>query len=172
MLNQATNHLKKATVCIVMLGSIITSPAAFSASDAECSIWLCLPTGFGQGCSEAKDAFKDRIKHFKSPLPDLAGCMISGGGDENYNINSKEGVAAFIPEREVCAKKEKVGGRDGGTKCVEYKTLESKIIKDTSCFIPHSKNDHQPRKPKNCSHTLRYVETFMNGKPLGTPHYY
>ncbi len=47
----------------------ITTFNAYAASEAECSIWLCLPTGFPSGCEQAKSAFKQRIKKLKSPCP-------------------------------------------------------------------------------------------------------
>lgn len=36
------------------------------ASNDDCAIWLCLPTGFPSGCGGAKSAFKKRIKKVRA----------------------------------------------------------------------------------------------------------
>jgi hypothetical protein len=69
---------------------------SLAASQDECAIWLCLPGGFPNGCSVAYFAFKDRIKHGKSPLPDLSSCM-SGPDGSKSNGRYDMGVEYYVP---------------------------------------------------------------------------
>lgn len=64
----------------IFLCGIFVAPVsvAQTSSDDECAIWLCLPSGFGEGCGGAHSAFKKRLKKGKSPLPDWNSCS-----DEN-----------------------------------------------------------------------------------------
>jgi hypothetical protein len=48
----------------------------------HCGIWLCLPGGFGNGCSEQKKAFKWRLKKPGCPaLPRYSGCAQNSASD-------------------------------------------------------------------------------------------
>ncbi len=80
-----------------------------AASQDECAIWVCLPTGFTTGCSGPKQAFKKRIRNAKSPLPNFASCLVSGGYEETgeaSTIEKKRGNAAYIPPRKVCSQRQ------------------------------------------------------------------
>ena len=51
---------------LLILGTMLFSHYSYSATQAECEEFLCLPVAFAeQGCSDAKHAFLHRIKHFK-----------------------------------------------------------------------------------------------------------
>lgn len=58
------------------------SPAIKSHRENECAIYLCLPSGFGEGCDAAKDAYISRITDFNADgtrrytdLPDFLLCV-------------------------------------------------------------------------------------------------
>lgn len=58
------------------------SPAIKSNRENECAIYLCLPSGFAEGCDAAKQAFISRITDFHADgsrrytdLPDFALCV-------------------------------------------------------------------------------------------------
>ncbi|MFA0249467.1 hypothetical protein AB4480_08100 [Vibrio sp. 10N.261.45.A4] len=173
---------KKANLSLVffistVLLSVSHSSPTQAASDAECGIWMCLPTGFGQGCSESKSAFKKRIKRHKSALPSFSSCLSKSDSNETTdNFESKTGFAAQIGSYKECVKTERVfgGGRDGDkTKCVEWKTYPAYIIKDTHCSIRREKGSYGlTRTPANCTETLRYTEVYRNGQRFGNTHYY
>lgn len=86
---------------ILVLGICISfftfwvNPSLASSQD-ECAIWLCLPGGFPNGCSAAYSAFKNRIKHGKSPLPDLSSCM-SGPSGEKSRGRYEMGIEYYVP---------------------------------------------------------------------------
>lgn len=66
----------------VLTASFFSSPAlAMTDHEADCSIWLCLPSGFPSGCSAGHKKFIDRIKKFRSPLPNFASCMVTPSPD-------------------------------------------------------------------------------------------
>lgn len=68
--------LKKMFIALLALNAlVIPTSNAMSDHEADCSIWLCLPSGFPQGCGPALSKFKDRIKHFRSPLPNFGSCV-------------------------------------------------------------------------------------------------
>lgn len=79
------NHFVLNTKLILVLSLAVSILFMFipqeakAASDKECAIWLCLPTGFGSGCGDAHKAFKKRLKKGKSPLPNWNSC--SEGND-------------------------------------------------------------------------------------------
>lgn len=129
------------------------SPIAQAASEDECSIWLCLPTGFGEGCGGAKSAFKHRVKRGKPPLPDLGECVLQGktgvpdvddaiiGGESTFSY--QDGIAASFNNKPPLK----------GTPCIRY-------------------NSGYASNPKGCTGTLRYVEIFMDGTTFGDPYFW
>ncbi|WP_039949412.1 hypothetical protein [Vibrio ichthyoenteri] len=146
--------MKKNKLILLPLIAIgLSSPLV--ASDADCSIWLCLPTGFPSGCGDAKKAFKDRIKKFKPPLPNLASCIVSSpdyptvADKDPSTMSYREGVAAKMPN----------GSYIDGTSCVHY--------------VDSGGQDHQLIwKPYGCTGTWHYLDTLMDGNQYGQRHYY
>lgn len=61
-------------VCVFLVSFV---PVSYAVSLKECAIWLCLPSGFPAGCSDAYAAMRKRIKKGRSPLPPLASCIVS-----------------------------------------------------------------------------------------------
>ncbi|HGJ5866556.1 MAG TPA: hypothetical protein ACHBZ9_04875 [Arsenophonus nasoniae] len=59
---------------ISLMGYIGFMPCSQAVSEDECAIWLCLPAGFGEGCSGAHHAFEKRLSKGKSPLPSWHSC--------------------------------------------------------------------------------------------------
>ncbi len=47
---------------------LLPAQTTYAASDDECAIWLCLPTGFPSGCSGAKVRLKNVLKTSKRPF--------------------------------------------------------------------------------------------------------
>ncbi|WP_321273645.1 conjugal transfer protein TraL [uncultured Vibrio sp.] len=142
----------------------------YAASEDECAIWLCLPTGFPSGCSGAKRAFVKRIKKFKPPLPNFASCLFSGdvphGSPSGSDMSAKDGLAAYIPPQKVCVRWHE---RNDWRICTKFEIEPSKIIEGTSCRISGKEGT---RSPKNCSRTIRYVTTYIDGQPYGETHYF
>ena len=163
--------LRKTLLTTTLLAVFSFIPSVEAASDDDCSIWLCLPMGFPSGCGDAKKAFKKRIKNFKSPLPSLSSCLLKGGDipkSEN-DVSSQDGKAAYIPERTICTKYE--SKRDGGEwrrYCVSQEVIPAHAIKDRFCVID-KQNNHSPA---HCSHTIRYVDVYMDGEFYGETHYF
>ncbi|WP_223866409.1 conjugal transfer protein [Candidatus Enterovibrio escicola] len=137
---------------VVMSGLPITtftvSPTAYAASDADCSIWLCLPTGFPSGCGVAKNAFKKRIKKFKSPLPNFSSCLLKGS-PQSSTMTHKEGVAAKMPD----------GSYRNGQRCVFDVDSSGNIYPFTW-------------RPYGCVDTWYYVDIYMDGQAYGEKFYY
>ncbi|ARR51947.1 conjugal transfer protein [Photobacterium damselae] len=132
-----------------------TSMPARAASQDDCAIWLCLPTGFPSGCSTAKRAFIKRIKKFKPPLPNIASCLLKSSEipleiRDQYkpsNLEYKEGIAAKMP----------TGQYIDGVRCRVYR---------------YSKDDPWIRNPDGCLATYHWVQTYMDGKAYGKKYYY
>ena len=130
---------------------LLPAQPTHAASDDECAIWLCLPTGFPSGCGDAKKAFKDRIKHFKPPLPSFTSCLVTPDvptmpGYES-ELHASDGIAAYLPPRSVCAAWET--GKDW-SRCVKTEIKPSQIIKNQGCHVNHKEGTETP---KHCSHT-------------------
>lgn len=155
----------KHVIAAITAAFLFSAPPTYAASDDECAIWLCLPTGFPSGCGDAKSAFKKRIKKFKPPLPSFSSCLFSGDlpastPSNDTDMSAKDGRAAYIPPRSVCA--------EYGSYCTRYEIVPSQILKNTSCHIDKDRNS----TPKYCTRTIRYVETFQNGQQYGETHYF
>ncbi|WP_139151652.1 conjugal transfer protein TraL [Vibrio cyclitrophicus] len=152
------------------------TPPVYAASQSDCSIWLCLPFGFPSGCSDAKKAFKKRVKRLKPPLPRLSSCLINGGGNQstNDNITSVDGKAAYVPSYKVCNQwKERRYGRESSRYCVGYKTIPTHVVENTTCRKNYDRDNRlRSTTPTNCSQTIRYVRMLMDGKPYGATYYF
>lgn len=159
---------------LIMLQIVIVSSFSlptFAASDDECAIWMCLPSGFPSGCEGAKSAFKDRVKHFKPALPNFHECVKdtgnSTGGDQ---FTAKNGIAAFIPSYKYCMKshRERRSG-DTYTVCDLWGETEPQYIKGSHCRYDRDDKRHYPER---CTRTYKYSEVYRNGVQYGETHYY
>lgn len=74
-------------------------PLVQAESQAACSIWLCLPSGFPTGCAAAYSEFTHRIKKGKAPLPSLSSCT-TGPDGKSSNGHYELGVEYFMPCKE------------------------------------------------------------------------
>ena len=72
--------IKSLILSSVLVASTLTP--CYAASQTDCGIWLCLPTGFPSGCGAEKAAFLHRMEHFKSPLPSFASCSVGSDSSE------------------------------------------------------------------------------------------
>lgn len=159
---------------IAILGTVAFTTPTYAASDADCSIWLCLPMGFPSGCGDAKSAFKKRIKKFKPPLPSLSSCLVSSDVESPQGeITSTDGFAALIPERQVCSRWERKRRRDEWeTYCAEYETIPTHVIKNTRCVVHRERGESRIYTPTGCSRTIRYVDSYIDGQPNGDTYYF
>lgn len=137
------------SVSALVMGAIpmttTVSPAAYAASDADCSIWLCLPTGFPSGCGDAKRAFKNRIKKFKPPLPNFVGCILKDS-PQGSTMTYKENIAAKMPD----------GSYIHGQRCIKE----------------HHGQGEYTWQPRGCTGTWYYIDTYMDGQGYGERFYY
>ncbi|EPI2026863.1 hypothetical protein ACSYON_004067 [Vibrio vulnificus] len=155
-----------ATLAITSLLYLLTPNAAYSASDDECAIWMCLPTGFTTGCSGAKKAFKNRVKKFKPPLPSFSSCLKGSGGEGQDQYSSDYGVAAYIPPRKVCTQYRPTF--QGERECTQWETQPEQYLKHQRC----QQNRDGDRYPRYCTKTVRFTEVYQNGQLFGDTHYY
>ena len=172
--------MKKTCISSILLLLVLVvsyTPETKAASQNECAIWLCLPTGFPSGCSSAKSAFKKRIKKGKSPLPSLGSCIVSSPipiGDES-EMSSQDGIAAYIPEHQECLlwKTRRVNSRRDETYCAQEITVPTKVQRDTTCHISRNRDGETSKStPAFCTQTIRYVDVYVDGVPIGPTYYF
>ncbi len=153
-----------------MLAISLLSPSALAGFDArDCSIWLCMPFGFPSGCEDAKDAFKDRLKHLKSPLPRIEKCWLNTDsviptGGTSQSMDAIQGIAAYIPEHQECQRYE---NHYNDRICVQSVTIPPQAIKDKVC----AKHDGNV-SPKGCTRTINYTDFLMDGEPYQDTYYF
>ncbi|CAM3173068.1 conjugal transfer protein TraL [Vibrio tubiashii] len=173
--------MKHLTIALAMLTLSLAMPTkSYAIDNAACSIWLCLPTGFGQGCGDAKSAFKKRIKKGQSPLPDLGSCMVTNNLVNSSNdsakpsiLTSKDGIGAYIPEYKICTQWEYVRqGKESEKVCVKKEVIQTHVKHDTPCRYYRVDKHQRERRPFNCLMTVRYVQTFMDGSQYGDTYYF
>ncbi|MGD6739528.1 conjugal transfer protein [Photobacterium leiognathi subsp. mandapamensis] len=148
--------MKKTSILLILGGSLVTSlPISVSAaSQDECAIWLCLPTGFPSGCDDAKRAFTKRIKKLKPPLPNIASCLAKDSEippeiSDVYapsNLTYREGKSAKMPN--------------------------GSYIDNRVCHYRKHKGEIVIWNPRGCTGTYRWIQTYMDGKPYGEKYYY
>lgn len=147
--------------------------------DDECGIWLCLPQGFiTSACSGPHRAMIKRILRHKSALPSFASCSKNANvsvADDNAQISSNEGIAAFIPKHKVkdkCIKYNMTSSFYGGPQqiCAEYsyKWVEDSYIRGAYCIH----GERGTTTPKGCTKTVNYAEIKINNETFGEPYYF
>lgn len=87
----AKNFMKLVLMLVFSLAMVLFAgpKIVYAASEADCAIWICLPGGFPSGCGAAQKAFHDRLKHGRSPLPELWSCSTGPNGERvsgNYQL--------------------------------------------------------------------------------------
>jgi hypothetical protein len=165
---------------VLVLG-LYTPKKSYAVDEADCAIWLCLPVGFPSGCEAAKKAFKKRILKGKSPLPSLGSCLVSAPPGlvetpskdvdipKPSSMTSRYGRAALIEAHTLCHRWEYRGGKNFERECVEPEYIPKHAIHDTYCrYIDNGRQ----RFPHKCIATIRYVQTFMDGKQYGETYYF
>lgn len=170
--------MKRWILFFIGLMPMMTTTSALAFDRKGCSIWLCLPTGFPSGCGEAKSEFKKRILKGKSPMPSFPSCLVSSPNNssapESSDISVREGQAALIPSRKACVRstRQRQSNGDYQTICLESKVIPAHAIKNTTCVVTKDKGESAKRTPNECSRTIRFVDTFMDGKPYGETYYF
>ncbi|EGU42486.1 hypothetical protein [Vibrio scophthalmi] len=170
--------MKRWILLFIGLMPMMTTTSALAFDTKGCSIWLCLPTGFPSGCGDAKSEFKKRILKGKSPMPSFSSCALNSPNTPSTpgtsNISTKEGRAALISARKTCVKstRERQSNGDYQTICLDTKVIPAHAIKNTSCVVTKDKGESAKRTPSGCTRTIRFVDTFMDGKPYGETYYF
>ena len=160
------------SAALSMTGAAVLPQTAFAVSQDECAIWLCLPSGFPSGCGAAKSAMKHRLKHGRSPLPNLASCMVA---DEH--TNPKDFTYSFMPKRKMAGGLECVSwdhsGLFGAKTCTSYKKVPVHYERGSSCYIKYGTGkDAEYKHIDGCISVVREIKIFEKGKLIGNPYYF
>ncbi|MDW1542427.1 conjugal transfer protein TraL [Vibrio sp. YT-17] len=160
---------KQAGKLLVGLGlftvALTFNAPAQAASQDECAIWLCLPTGFPSGCGDAKKALKKRIKKFKPPLPSFTSCAVNPPSGSGSHMSSKHGYAAFVPAHRVCTRWRSRRDHD---ECVSWDHVPDQYIQGTRCY----RDRDGYRNPKGCTRTERFAEVYIENELAGPTYYW
>lgn len=153
---------KRFFLVAALVGATALSNTA-QADDADCGIWMCLPTGFPEGCVAAHAAMLKRVSELKPPLPAFSSCSASGT-DDGYSF--QYGNAAVIPARQEC-----IDWRDkgDGLVCSDYEARPQRRIAGMACVEHHESGIKEPR---GCIRTDRYVRIFENGEQSGQTYFW
>lgn len=170
--------LIKFVFTFISLGLVLSfypAQEANATSNDECAIWLCLPTGFPSGCSDAKSAMMKRIKHFKSPLPSLSSCLTDASAEGVDTSSTGEmtydyGYAAHIPTYTYCSAKRRVA--KDTYECREETTVEEHYVKGTQCGYKRVDKETTTKYPSNCDATYRYIDEYVDGVQYGDTYYF
>lgn len=164
--------MKRLISVVSLIGMIcMFSMPVSAASNDECAIWLCLPSGFPSGCGGAKSAMKDRLKKFKPPLPSFGSCRAKspssiGGGS---TMSAIDGFAAYLPERRgQCLSWSKPKGKNDNQTCLKWQILPEQYIKNATC----RRNARHGNTPSGCNSTKRFVDVMIDGKKTGETFYF
>ncbi len=139
------------TQAAILLAVSLPAPPAVAASQDECAIWLCLPTGFLAGCSDAKKAFERRILKGKSPLPAWGSCAVTYASTPEFTF------AVGYETYEPC--------RDGFL----LQSVEELSVAFCRSIEPTESDEGEPRfetYPATTRTVRRYLQLFENGSPI------
>lgn len=154
--------MKKTMTVLAMTGlaTLImgtSSQPAAAASNDECGIWLCLPGGFGSGCSGPKREFIKRITHRPKPKPPLPPYMSCSGGKGSGSY--EQGYESHEPCRAGFTTQDHYGDRyqfSGGTnrwnsaesrQCVNLNNCYHTGSGDNSSYVCERYNANRRAKP-------------------------
>ena len=148
-----TKKIYVLTSIIISLISLLLTPPALAASEDECSIWLCLPGGFPNGCAAAHAAMVKRVSKLKSPLPDFSSCVVNPP-EGSADMKAKDGYAAYIPSK-----------YNSYTKT----TTPASYIRGKICA---RLTGDKFKTPKGCVSTVRWAEVYLDGNQTGPTYYW
>ncbi len=165
--------MKTITLLLAMIALLFSiSASAMSQKDAACGIWLCLPSGFGEGCGPSYSEFKRRIKKRINPLPSIASCQSdvslngilseeSKSAADRYNYRT--GVAVYAKVRRECTTWQ--DGFEGDRYCVAWDM--------TDCWYEglHC-GDHPWTGGINCTTIGYFVKITQDNIDFGEPAFY
>ncbi|MCX4117209.1 conjugal transfer protein TraL [Aeromonas hydrophila] len=178
MIFKKTGYLSPIIAIVLSTTGFLPYPSK-AASQDECSIWLCLPSGFSASeCGGAKSAMKKRVKKGKSPMPDFGECAVTSPGDDSSQppMRSSHGVAAYIPAHTTCMKWSVSGGggRNGSEKrtCIETQRVPEQYVKGTSCQRYGGSGHSYAEKPKGCTSTVNWAEVWQGNQQYGDTYYW
>ena len=136
--------LLRLILSIAVLGTVTITNPVYAFDERDCSIWLCAPKGFPEGCSDAKSAFKRRIRQFKPPLPPIRSCLVSSDipTPPGSDVQSRDGFGAYIQKTNSVVKNEK---------CMRNSTFTW---------------------PRGCTKTVNYIEVMIGGQLTGETYYF
>ena len=136
--------LLRLILSVAVLGTVTITNPVYAFDERDCSIWLCAPMGFPEGCSDAKSAFKRRIRQFKPPLPPIRSCLVSSDipTPPGSDVQSRDGIGAYLPD-------------------------ENRVVKDEKC----QRNTYFTW-PKGCTKTVNYIEIIIDGQLTGEAYYF
>lgn len=159
---------------VAMAGLFAMSAPAMAASQDECAIWICAPSGFTPSqCDAAYEAMMERISppDPESPLPPFHECS-RNGGSSGQSMSANYGMAAFVPTHYKCVSW-RYWGR-GGPKCVEQVKVEQHYVKGQRCVRIGGGPNGGPVEtyPPGCTRTKRFIDVLVNGDQVGDTYYW
>lgn len=168
--------MKAVVMVFSFVAALLTmSLPAQAASDDECAIFLCLPQAFVPGaCHGALTAMKKRVAQMKSALPSFSSCTVDAPDDlpltgQGSRMESRDGLAAYIPQHEVCRRYSDAGDDVNHRHCVGgWETVPEQYIKGTWCI----QRSDDVNSPPRCTATYNWAEVYMDGVQAGPTHYW
>lgn len=130
-------------------------------SKDECAIWLCAPSGFPDGCSDAHNAMRKRIARGDSPLPPFKACAKDEAG-----MGSVYDKVVKVLAHKGCAGKGVFSDGDGGDCFASSVWIEEQFVDIPSCRYDFGK------RHDFCEEGWHKLEVFQNGAQLGTTYYF
>lgn len=184
---------------VALVLGLLSAFYAYAASDGirknrldECAIWLCAPSGFGEGCDAARSAFIGRVtdytggKHPKrkyTSIPGIQHCIDDDGtAMQGSQMTYAESTLALVPAHQECAKIatiRKCYSNDNCTtlrKCVAWNSIPEKKFQNTRCEIGSYIYDDYNQiigsnsSPAFCTKTINTLSVYGDGQRYGNPY--
>ncbi len=154
------------TRLVAVIAALLTAVPPYSAnaaSQAECSIWICMPGGFPAGCGAAYSAMISRVRHRQPPLPAFSSCAVNPPPGSGSHMTFDYGPAAEIAPHRICTSWDNTDAGD----CNGWRDVPGHYIKGRICQQNDNGSD-----PQGCIATKMYGDVFIEGTPAGPTFYW
>lgn len=176
------------SICCIS-NALAISNSIKSNRENECAIWLCLPSGFAQGCEAARAAYISRITDIDSgghrrytDLPSFNYCVDATPSGITEYVPEKQSEMTYrvmyevhMPATNLCSRWKNIshtGDSVPVTVCAAVQTVPSKIFfstKQTHTYKTINVGDKDYRQ--GVAPTKRYTEVLVDGVVVGEKWY-
>ena len=174
------------SLCLLVSSGVMAANSGIKHSlEEDCSIWLCLPAGFGPGCEIARQTFISRVTDVDkkgrmrwTEMPAFNHCVVSSENETQVDqFSYSTDSLAYIPKHQICTRLENL--RYGSypnqvikKRCVAWETIPERYEPGACRTGAYRYDDFNQiigskARPAFCVKTVRKTTVYGNGQQYG-----